>query len=108
MLTKDDLSQIRIIMHSEIQTETRKIIQEETRKIIQEETPKIVEVQIAPLKKQMISFASSLTSLRNELRSQIRKVRRDINMVIKTFDNDYSNLRIRVEKIEDHLHLAHS
>lgn len=92
-------------MHSEIQTETRKIIQEETPKIvgkiIQEDSPKIVEIQIAPLKKQIASLSSLL-------KSEIHKVRKDINMVIRMFDNDYFDLRIRVEKIEDDLHLSHN
>lgn len=97
MLTKDDLSQMQKLMLSVVQTETRKIVQEETRSIVKEE--------INPLRKKMISLTSSI---RSELRSQVRKVRKDINIMIRVFDNQYMDLRVGVEKIEDHLRLPHN
>ena len=78
MLTKQDLSQIQHIIHSE----TRKIVQEETRKIVQEE--------LKPVK------------------DDITHIRKDVKLIITFFDREYLELRARVEKIEQHLNLQPS
>lgn len=39
------------------------------------------------------------------LRTDIRKMRRDMNSIIHVFDNEVIDLKDRVERIESHLHL---
>ncbi len=76
MLTKGDLSQI------------QKIVQSETRKIVQSETRKIVHGELKPII------------------SDIKKIKSDISLIVRSFDRDYVVLRRRVDRIEDHLHLS--
>lgn len=78
MLTKDDLSQIKVI----VQGETRKIVQNETRRIVKEE--------IAPLKR------------------DVTKIRKDVDTIVNFFDREYLELRERVENIEHHLGITFS
>ncbi|MBU1126760.1 MAG: hypothetical protein ABIH88_03370 [Patescibacteria group bacterium] len=95
MLTKNDLSQIRKVVKEEVGQETKKIVQEETpkivREIVQEETPKIVkkivQTELKPIK------------------SDLLKIRKDINIIVSTFDREYLELRQRVGIIEKHLDL---
>lgn len=95
MLTKQDLSQIRIVVREEIQRETPKIVHE----AIQKETPpiveRIVEEKLMPVKKDIHTMKNDLT-----------KIRADINMVITFFDREFLALRARVERIEEHLGLT--
>ena len=79
MLTKTDLSEIQKIVHSEIQSETPGIV----RKIVREETRTIVQQELKPIKK-------------------------DINLIVRTFDRDYVTLRKRVEKLEPHMVQSYS
>lgn len=87
MLTQGDFSQIQKIIVSE----TRKIIQEETpgivRKIVQEETPKIIQKELIPIKR------------------DIKKIKKDVDIIVTTFDRDYVFLRRRLDRLEDHLQL---
>jgi hypothetical protein len=61
MLTNHDLSQIQKIVHTEIQSETRKIVREE-----------------------------------------LKPIKKDINLIVRSFDRDYVALRKRVERLETH------
>lgn len=48
------------------------------------------------------------TELKTELKpikSDIAKMRKDIDVIISLFDREYLDLRKRVERIEDHLNL---
>jgi hypothetical protein len=48
------------------------------------------------------------TEIGNEvepLKSDLKKLQRDMKTVIRMFDSEYMELRSRVEKIEDHLNL---
>ena len=87
MLTKTDLKQIQKIVKTEVQQETRKIVQEETKKIVQQETRKIVKEELVPIKK------------------DITQIRKDIKAIVSFFDEEYLELRNRVERIENHLNL---
>ncbi|MFA5136547.1 MAG: hypothetical protein WC489_04095 [Patescibacteria group bacterium] len=40
------------------------------------------------------------------LNKEVRKLRKDINTTIKVFDNDITDTKLRVDRIEDHLHLS--
>ncbi len=74
MLTTRDLSQI------------QKIVQLESKKSIQSETPgivkKIVQEELKPIKKDILA------------------IKKDINLIVKTFDRDYVALRKKVERLE--------
>jgi len=39
------------------------------------------------------------------IKSDISKIRKDIDVIISLFDREYVNLRQRVERIEEHLNL---
>jgi hypothetical protein len=74
MLTKTDLSEI------------QKIVQLETKKAVQSETPGIVrgivQQELKPVKKDILA------------------IKKDINLIVRTFDRDYTTLRKKVEHIE--------
>lgn len=91
MLTKQDLTSIGNL----IDTKTTKIVQSETRKIVQEETKKIVREEVTDLKKDI-----------KILQKDVSKIQKDINTVISHFDNEYVELRQRVNKIEKHVGIA--
>ena len=98
MLDKNELQQIGTLVREEtrkvVQEETRQIVQEETRKIVQEETRNIIREEIAselkPLKQDM-----------KAVKQDIKKIRQDQNSIIKFFDEEYLELRERVEKLEE-------
>lgn len=56
-------------------------------KRIQEETRKIVKEELAPVKKDITS------------------IRKDIKTIVGYFDNEYLELRTRIERLEEHLNL---
>ncbi|HUD20428.1 MAG TPA: hypothetical protein VMR81_08360 [Patescibacteria group bacterium] len=39
------------------------------------------------------------------MKEDIVKIRKDINVIVSFFDREYTNLRTRVERIEEHLQL---
>jgi hypothetical protein len=39
------------------------------------------------------------------IKEDIAKMRKDINLIVSFFNQEYVNLRTRVERIEEHLHL---
>ena len=71
------------------------IIQTETRKIVQEETRKIVKEELEPVKRDI-----------QTVKKDIVKIRKNINTVINFSDVEYLELRKRIEKIEEHLHIS--
>ncbi|OGG23635.1 hypothetical protein A3A79_00300 [Candidatus Gottesmanbacteria bacterium RIFCSPLOWO2_01_FULL_43_11b] len=79
MLTKNDLSQIQKI----VQVETKKIVQVETKKIVSNELQR----ELKPVKK------------------DIKKIKSDISIIVKTYDRDFVHLRRRVNRVESHLQL---
>ena len=79
MLTKTDLSQIKGIVNEET-TKIREVINEETTKIVK---------------------ASEL-----RLGGKMDKLERKLDYAINFLDRDYLKLLNRVERIEEHLHLA--
>lgn len=83
MLDKSDLRQIRAI----VQEETRAIVQKETRAIVQEE--------LVPIKKEL-----------KTIKEDIIQIRKDQNAIIKFFDEEFLNLRQRVDRIEEVLHIS--
>ena len=66
----------------------------EIQKIVQQETSVIVEKAIAPIKKDI-----------STMKSDISQIRSDVKTVVNFFDKEYLELRKRVERIEEHLHL---
>ncbi|MGA3292225.1 MAG: hypothetical protein ABSC49_03730 [Candidatus Microgenomates bacterium] len=92
-LTKDDLNQIGKIVRSEtrkiVLSETPEIVRSETIKIVQSETPKIVQSETGKIIK--------------PLKSDISKIRKDVDTMLSMFDREYVDLRKRVERIEEHL-----
>lgn len=57
------------------------------------------------LQEEVQPFRNEFTKFQSEVRSEFRKVRRDLNLAIRLFDNDIYDLRIRVDRIENHLDL---
>jgi hypothetical protein len=41
----------------------------------------------------------------NPIKKDIVKIQKDINLIVSFFDREHTNLRRRVSRIEDHLHL---
>lgn len=41
------------------------------------------------------------------IRKELQRLRKDLNVVISTFDNDIIDTKLRVDRIEDKLHLPH-
>lgn len=40
------------------------------------------------------------------IKKELQKLRKDLNVVISTFDNDIIETKLRVDRIEDNLHLS--
>ena len=76
MLTKSDLSQI------------QKVVNTETTKIVNVETKKIIVQELKPIK------------------DDITHIRKDMKTIVNYFDKEYLQLRKRVERLENHLHLS--
>ena len=71
----------------------------------------LTKTDLAQIKKVVkTEFKGSVTKsdLRKELnpiRSDITKIRKDIDVIISLFDREYLEIRARVERIEQHLNL---
>lgn len=65
--------------------------------------------QIDNLISKRLQNVATKDSLKEELKpikSDVAKIRKDIDVIIALFDREYVNLRKRVEKIEEHLGLS--
>lgn len=65
--------------------------------------------QIDSLISKRLQNVATKDSLKEELKpikSDVAKIRKDIDVIIALFDREYINLRKRVEKIEEHLGLS--
>jgi Skp family chaperone for outer membrane proteins len=83
MLTKNDLQAIQQI----VRTEVKEIIKTEVKEIIKTEVKQQIRAEIKPI------------------HGELKKLRKDLNAVITTFDGDIMETKKRVDRIEDHLHL---
>ena len=99
MLEKSDLQQIRTVIREEIQNQTpaivRSIIQEEVRPIVQEEVGPIIQEALTPLKKDI-----------KTLKTDVRKIKKDINTVIGFFDTKDVELEKRLTIVETKVGIA--
>ena len=80
MLTKIDLLKIERIIHGE----TRKIVKDEVKNLVSKDD----------LKKELDPVKKDITS-----------IRKDQKVIVSFFDNEYLELRKRVERLENHLSL---
>lgn len=55
---------------------------------------------------QNVAIKDSLKEELKPIKSDVAKIRKDIDVIIALFDRKYINLRKRVEKIEEHLGLS--
>ncbi len=65
-------------------------------------------VQIKKVFKNELKNSLTKNDLKKELKpmkSDIAKIRKDVDVVISLFDREYLELRARVERIEEHLNL---
>lgn len=95
MLTPSDIKQIQkgitIAVEKAVETKTRKIVREEltqARGEIRKETREMIKEELSPVKE------------------DIAQIRKDIKTIVNFFDNEYMELRKRVERIEKHLNLS--
>lgn len=92
MLTKQDLTAIRGIVKEEVKTivkdEVKSAVQHEVKTIVRQEVDNALRQELTPIKK------------------DIKKIKSDIDIIVRSFDQDYVLLRHRVDRIEDHLQLA--
>jgi len=42
----------------------------------------------------------------NPIKKELKQLRSDLNVVISTFDNDIIETKLRVDRVETHLHLS--
>lgn len=96
MLTKNDFSQIRTIVKSEVKSETDPLRKGMTS----------LQGEVRDLQGEVKEGLSGLRSDVKVLRRDVTKIRRDISTIVNFFDREYLELRARVEKIERHLGLA--
>ena len=78
MLTKNDLDQIKNIVQETVQNE------------------------VSPLKNEVKMLKKDI----NNLIISVKNIRKDIRIIISLFDEDYTNLEIRTNRIEKHLNLT--
>lgn len=112
MLTKIDLSKIKTVVHEEVSLALDKelglaidkALDRKLEPAIDKALDKRLELTInkALDKKMEPMFDKKLKPIKQD----IAKIRKDITMVISFFDREYVDLRARVERIEDHLHLS--
>jgi len=86
MLTKGDLQEIDKVLTKRIKTELKpvRIEMQDGLKTVRAE----MQAELKPIK------------------SDIGQIRRDIKTIVNFFDCEYLDLRKRVERIEEHLHLS--
>lgn len=63
---------------------------------------KLFQGELNPLKKDITDMKTDMKTLR----SDISKIRKDVNTIVSYFDNEYIDLRKRVERIEEILQLT--
>ena len=90
MLTKTDFSQIRKIVREEVESES---------KSLEEELTTEVKLSRIELQKEIRPIQDKIKNL--DL--GIRKIQKDLKLILNFFDKEYLGLRKRVEKIEEQL-----
>jgi len=92
MLTKTDLLQIRKIIREEIEAES-KPLQEDLR---------------GEIKLSRIEIQKDIRALKNKIKDleiSNNKIQKDIKKIVGFFDEEYLQVRKRVERLENHLNL---
>jgi len=78
----------------------RKVIREEVRPIVKEEVRREVkqelQIQLNPINERLDMLERAVRSIKRRL----TRVVRDISYMVKTYDEDIKNLRIRVDGLE--------
>lgn len=97
MLSKDDLKQIRAIVREEVEAEV-----ENAKNELTNET-KFSRMQVLNRIDKLEDRMKNLEVKFNKQQKELEDARKDIGIVISTFDQDYMKLKERVEVLEDHL-----
>jgi len=111
MLTQQDLQAIQQI----VKIEVKDVIKNEVRDVVKNEMKDIFATKedIFAMKEDILSIKTDITEIRKEIQDElkpikrdIRKMQKDLNLVISTFDTEITETKVRVDRIETHLHLA--
>ena len=92
MLTKTDLLQIRKIIREEIEAES---------KPLQEDLRGEIKLSRIEIQKDIRGLKSKI----KDLEISNNKIRKDIKKIVGFFDEEYLQVRKRVERLENHLNL---
>lgn len=91
MLTKSDLKAIKTVVGEDIKRDLKENIKQ----------------QLKPIKEDIISqLNENIKQQFKPVKEDISKIRKDIKVIVDFFDQEYLNLRKRVERIEEHLNLS--
>lgn len=93
MLTKTDFAQIRKIIREEIENESTSV---------KEELGAEIKLSRIELQREIKTVAERVKNLE----IAVRKIQKDIKIIVNFFDKEYLGLRKRLEIIEEHLHLS--
>jgi peptidoglycan hydrolase CwlO-like protein len=102
MLTKDDLVQIKKVVKDEVAPAEEKVSN-------LEKDMRSVKSDVGTLKKDVSTLKSDVGTLKKDvstLKRDMAETRNDIKTLIAYFDRDYVNLRIRIDRIEEHLGIS--
>lgn len=85
MITDADIKKMKAVFATKEDLQT---IQQTVAVVIREEVKKEIRVELSPIKK------------------ELQKLRKDLNVVITSFDSDIIETKLRVDRIEGNLHLS--
>lgn len=92
MLTKNDFSEIRKIIREEVEAESKSLKEELQGEI------KLTRIEIQKDIRQLADRTKRLEIV-------ISKIQKDIKSIVNFFDEEYLQLRKRVERLEEHFNL---
>jgi hypothetical protein len=111
MLTPQDLAQLKLLIRSEFSeafaSETPKIIRDIVKQEIQQQTPVIVRNVLQEEAPRIVKsvLKEELSKELKPINKELRQLRKDVNVMMTSFDRDYTWLRLRMGRAEHELNL---
>lgn len=110
MLTKSDLNQIQQVVQGELQPVGKdlEVLKDDLAQIRTKELPAI-KADIKSVTDDVVQISTKeLPAINKDIKSvkkDVVQIRTDVKTIVNFFDREYLDLRTRVERIEEHLHL---
>lgn len=112
MLTKNDLSQIRNVVHEEVDVTVEGKLESKLKPIRKElsQVGQVIDERLKPIKKDLSEIGQvideKLDSKLRPIKRNLRYLKKTVDIIVKNYDEADVKLQRRVRRIEDHIGLT--